>query len=71
LLHAPPSDVTLAFVEYGKVRALPLTAVSETVGAVVSRTIVWLALVPVLPAMSPWAALTEYVPGAVRLGAVG
>ena len=35
VVHAPPTVVTVAFVENGNVRPVPLTDVSVTVGAVV------------------------------------
>ena len=48
--HAPPTVVTIAFVRYGNVRAVPLTEVSVTTGAVLSTVIDCAPLVPVLPA---------------------
>ena len=56
--QAPPTVVTVALVEYGKVRTVPLTVVSVTTGAVVSTVIVWAPLVPVLPAASVCVAVT-------------
>jgi len=50
--HAPPNAVTLEFVVYGNVRAVPFTVVSVTTGAVLSTVIACTPLVPVLPAAS-------------------
>jgi hypothetical protein len=55
--HVPPSAVTGAFVECGKVRGVPFTVVSATVGAVRSMTMFCAPLVPVLPAASVWVAV--------------
>ena len=45
-------------------RAVPLTEVSVTLGAVVSMVIALAPLVPVLVAVSVWVAVTLYVPAA-------
>ena len=62
--HAPPTEVAVALVVYGNVRAVPFSVVSVTPGAVASTVIVEAALVPVLPAASAWVAVTEYTPSA-------
>jgi hypothetical protein len=56
--HAPPTDVTEAFVEKGNVRGVPLTVVIVTAGAVTSMTIDCPPLVPVFPALSVCVAVT-------------
>ena len=56
--HAPPMVVTVAFVVYGNVRAVPFTLVSVTTGAVLSTVIDFAPLVPVFPAVSAWVAVT-------------
>ena len=58
VVHVPPTLVTVVFVESGKVRAVPFTAVSVTVGATVSTEIALAPLVPVLPAESTCVAVT-------------
>jgi hypothetical protein len=50
----PPTVVTGVLRDCGKVAAEPLTVVRVTVGAVRSMVIVFVPLVPVLPAVSPW-----------------
>src|SRR4051794_31307572 len=60
--HAPPTDVTVVLVAKGKVRALPLTFVSVTVGNVRSTVTVWAPVVPVLAAVSVWVAVIVYAP---------
>ena len=57
--HAPPTVVTAEFVSSGKVRAVPLTLVSVTTGAVLSTVIALAPLVPTLLALSLWVAVTE------------
>ena len=57
--HAPPTDVTTAFVRNGNVRAVPLTVVSVTTGAVLSTVIACAPDVPTLLAVSDWVAVTE------------
>ena len=52
MVHAPPTFVTVAFVVYGKVRAVPFTDVTVTVGADVWTVIAFAPLVPVLAAVS-------------------
>src|SRR5262249_54338772 len=69
VLQAPPTDVTVTLVEYGKVRATPFTCVSVTTGAVWSIVTVWAPLVPVLPALSACVAVTEYTPAVESAGA--
>jgi hypothetical protein len=68
--HVPPSAVTFAFVEYGNVRGVPLTLVAVTAGAAVSIVIVRGVLVPVLPSVSLWLAVTVYVPEVDNAGEV-
>jgi hypothetical protein len=58
LPQVPATDVMDAFVEYGKVRALPLTLVTVTVGAVRSMMIDCAPLEPTLPAVSVCVAVT-------------
>jgi len=60
--HAPPNAVTLEFVVYGNVRAVPFTVVSVTTGAVVSTVIALAPLDPLFPAASDWLAVTLYAP---------
>src|SRR5262249_6583096 len=60
--HAPPTDVTIAFVRYGNVRAVPFTVVMLTTGAVLSTMMFCGFVVPVLPAVSDCVAVTVYVP---------
>src|SRR5262245_65044107 len=59
VVHAPPSVLTVAFVMYGKVRAVPLTVVIVTVGAAVLIVIDCAPELPVLPAVSDWLAVIE------------
>ena len=44
---------------YGNVRTVPLTVVSVTTGSVLSTVMLCGPLVPVLPAVSLWVAVTE------------
>ena len=60
--HAPPTLVATTFVRNGKVRAVPLTVVSVTTGAVLSTVIACAPLVPTLLALSDCVAVTEYTP---------
>ena len=57
--QAPPTVVATALVRNGKVRAVPLTVVSVTTGAVLSTVIAWAPLVPTLLALSDCVAVTE------------
>ena len=50
--QVPPTEVTFAFVENGKVTVEPLTLVSVTTGAVVSIVIDLAPEVPLLPTAS-------------------
>ena len=59
LPHAPPTVVTVVFVVYGNERAVPLTVVSVTTGAVVSTVIVFAPLLALLPATSVWVVVSE------------
>jgi hypothetical protein len=59
VVHAPPKVLTVALVMNGNVRAVPLTVVSETVGAAVLIEMVWAPLVPVFVAVSDCVAVTE------------
>src|SRR4051794_2495123 len=68
VVHVPPTVVTVAFVENGKVRAVPFTDVSVTVGAVVWIVMTCAPLVPVLVAVSVCVAVTLYVPLADNVG---
>ena len=65
--HEPPTVVTVVLVVYGKVRAVPLTVVRVTTGAVVSTVIVFAPLVALLVAASVCVAVTEYAPLTARL----
>ena len=58
LVHAPPIDVTVAFVRNGNVTVALLTFVTLTTGAVVSIVNVITALDPTLPAASVWDVVT-------------
>ena len=60
--HAPPIVVTVELVTNGNERAVPLTVVSVTTGAVVSTVIALAPLFAVLAAVSVWVAVTEYAP---------
>src|SRR5262249_51496481 len=62
--HAPPTVVPVTFSDSGKVRAVPLTFVSVTTGAVRSTLITWAPVVPVLPAASVCVTVTVYAPSA-------
>ena len=57
--HVPPKVVTVALLRYGNVRTRPLTVVSVTTGSVLSTVMLCGLLVPVLPAVSLWVAVTE------------
>ena len=57
--HAPPTLVATALVRKGNVRAVPLTVVSVTTGAVLSTLIACAPDVPTLLAVSVWVAVTE------------
>ena len=57
--QAPPTVVTTALVRNGNVRAVPLTVVSVTTGAVLSTVIALAPLVPTLLAVSVCVAVTE------------
>src|SRR5262245_61303205 len=59
VVHAPPRVLTVAFVMNGKVRAVPFTDVSVTVGAAVLIVIVCVPLVPVFRAVSDCVTTTE------------
>ena len=59
VVQAPPTVVTVAFVEYGKVRAVPFTDVSVTTGALVWIVMVLAPLVPTLLAVSVCVAVTS------------
>ena len=54
--HAPPTAVAVAFVVYGKVRAVPFSVVNVTAGAVRSTAMLWAPELPVLAAASLWVA---------------
>jgi hypothetical protein len=54
--QVPPTLVTDVLRDCGKVAAAPFTVVRVTVGAVMSMVIVFVPLVPELPAVSPWLA---------------
>src|SRR3954469_14082464 len=58
VVHTPLTLVTVVFVMYGNVRAVPFTEVIVTVGAAVWTVIVWAPLVPVFDAVSAWVAVT-------------
>jgi hypothetical protein len=58
VVQVPPNVVTVWFVEYGKVRAAPLTVVSVMVGAAVWIVIALAPDVPTLPAVSVCVAVT-------------
>src|SRR5262245_65396387 len=62
--HAPPTDVATWLVRYGNVRTVPFTEVSVTIGVVLSTMMFRAPVVPVLPAVSDWVAVTVYVPSA-------
>jgi hypothetical protein len=70
VVQAPPIVVTVVFVVYGNVRAVPLTVVTETVGAAVLIVIDCAPDVPVFVAVSVCVAVTEYVPLAESVGEV-
>ena len=55
--QAPPTEVTVAFVESGNVCAAPLTVVRVTAGAVLSTVMAFAPLVPLLAALSAWLAV--------------
>jgi hypothetical protein len=57
--QTPPTVVEAVFVVNGNVRAVPLTVVSVTVGAVLSTVIACAPLEPVFPAVSDCVAVTE------------
>jgi hypothetical protein len=57
--QVPPKEVTVALVRYGKVRAVPLTVVMLTAGAVLSMVMDFAPDVPVFFAASDWVAVTE------------
>jgi hypothetical protein len=57
--QVPPTAVTFAFVECGKVRGVPFTVVIATAGAPVSMMIVCAPVVPVLPPASVCETVTE------------
>ena len=59
MVHVPPSVVTVVFVVYGKVRAVPFTVATVTVGAEVWIVIALAPLVPVFVAVSVWVAVTS------------
>ena len=61
-MHVPPSVVTVAFVMNGKVRAVPLTVVSVTVGAAVLTMMFCAPVVPVFVAVSVCVTVIVYVP---------
>ena len=69
MVHAPPTFVTVAFVVYGKVRAVPFTDVTVTVGADVWTVIAFVPLVPVFAAVSVCVVVTLYVPLVASAGA--
>ena len=56
--HAPPTEVAVTLIESGNVRAVPLTEVRVTIGAVVSTVMALAPLVPVLANVSVWVAVT-------------
>src|SRR3954447_11976214 len=56
VVHVPPTVVTVRFVEYGNVRAVPFSVVIATVGAAVLTVIDCAPVVPRLPAVSVWVA---------------
>jgi hypothetical protein len=60
--HAPPTVVALALSDSGKVRAVPLTVVSVTIGSVRSTLMTWAPVVPVLPAASVCVTVIVYEP---------
>jgi hypothetical protein len=62
VVQPPPMEVTVPLVEYGNVRATPLTVPMETTGAAVLIVIDCAPDVPVFPAVSVCVAVIEYVP---------
>ena len=57
--QAPPTLVATTLVRKGKVRAVALTVVSVTTGAVLSTVMASVPEVPTLLALSVWVAVTE------------
>ena len=70
VVHAPPRVVTVAFVVYGNVRAVPFTCVRVTVGALVFTVIACAPVVPVFVAVSDCVTVIEYVPLVDKAGEV-
>ena len=67
--HAPPTDVTVAFVDNGNDRATPLTFVTVTIGAGALIVTDLDPLEPAFPAASDCVAVAAYAPPAENAGA--